>query len=253
MKNSLRRLLYISREFGFDPIKLLSALRGLIWFTVNLTRYYSRSHDYSIQIQPVFSDKNAYSGSANGHYFWQDLICAKWIFEQSPETHLDVGSRIDGFIAHLLTFMKVYQIDVRENPLAIDGFTSLVSDLTENFEESNLKFSSVSSLHSLEHFGLGRYGDAINPIGHELGLMNLSTYVSSAGFFYVSYPVGNQIVQFNAQRLLRADWAVRVLAGFEPLQYVNIPWRGTPKFGHGSPKHSEFEAGSAVLIKFKKI
>jgi len=253
MKNSLRRLLYISREFGFDPIKLFFALRGLIWFTVDLTRYYSQSRDHSIQIQPIFSDKNAYSGSANGHYFWQDLICARWIFEQSPETHLDVGSRIDGFIAHLLTFMKVYQIDVRENPLRIDGFTSLVSDLTENFEESNTKFSSVSSLHSLEHFGLGRYGDAINPVGHELGLTNLSTYVSPGGFFYVSYPVGNQIVQFNAQRLLHADWAVRVLAGFEPLEYVNIPWKGMPKFGHGTPKHTEFDEGSAVLIKFKKI
>lgn len=253
MKNILRRLLYISREFGFDPIRFSNAIRGLRWFISDFAKYLLKARNQSIQVQPVFSDKKAFSGSADGHYFWQDLICAKWIFEESPESHLDVGSRVDGFIGHLLTFMKVSQIDVRENQLQIEGFNSVVADLTKNFKESEEKFPSVSSLHSLEHFGLGRYGDSISPMGHEVGLLNLSTYVSPGGYLYISHPVGNDVVQFNSQRLLHSDWAIALLKGFEPIQYANIPWKGNPKIGYGYPNVNEFEDGSAILLKLKKL
>ena len=253
MNSYIRRILYIFREFGFDPLKTLSAIKGIGWFTHDFYHFKVIAKDSKIQVLPVFSDKNASSGSADGHYFWQDLICAKWIFEDSPEIHLDVGSRIDGFIAHLLTFMKVHQIDVRANPIQIEGLTTFVADLTQNFKESDVKYSSVSSLHSLEHFGLGRYGDELNPIGHEKGLINLASFVCHGGFLYVSYPVGDGLVQFNSQRLLPADWAVNHLTGFEPIQYVNIPWKGVPIFGNGRPADEEFGVGSAILLKLKKI
>ena len=32
---------------------------------------------------------------------------------------------------------------------------------------------SLSCLHALEHFGLGRYGDPINPEGNIIGLENM--------------------------------------------------------------------------------
>jgi hypothetical protein len=253
MNTLLRRMLYTSREFGLDPKKTFSALAGLWWFTADLLKYKSTSKENRLQILPVFSDKHASSGNADGHYFWQDLICAKWIFEDSPGNHLDVGSRIDGFIAHLLTFMNVHQIDVRMNPTQIEGLTTVVADLTRNFQESKVKYSSVSSLHSLEHFGLGRYGDTLNPVGHELGLINLSSFVSSGGFLYVSYPVGDGVVQFNSQRLLPADWATKILKDFSLLQFVAIPWRGIPVFHKGYPHQNLFPKGSAILMKLMRI
>ncbi|HWF86113.1 MAG TPA: hypothetical protein VG222_14745 [Vicinamibacterales bacterium] len=48
-----------------------------------------------------------------GHYFHQDLWVAKRIYAARPAAHVDIGSRIDGFVAHLLTFMPVTVIDVR--------------------------------------------------------------------------------------------------------------------------------------------
>ncbi len=253
MNTLLRRILYTSREFGLDPKKTFSALAGLHWFTADLLKYKSSSKESKLQLLPVFSDKYASSGTADGHYFWQDLICARWIFEDSPGLHLDVGSRIDGFIAHLLTFMNVHQIDVRMNPTQIEGLTTVVADLTQDFHESKVKYPSVSSLHSLEHFGLGRYGDALNPIGHELGLINLSSFVASGGFLYVSYPVGDGVIQFNSQRLLPADWATNILNGFSLIQFVVIPWRGIPVFHKGYPDQNFFPKGSAILMKLMRI
>jgi hypothetical protein len=53
----------------------------------------------------------------------------------------------------------------------------------------------------LEHFGLGRYGDPIDPKGYETGLHNIAKILRSGGVFYLSVPVGNERVEFNAHRV----------------------------------------------------
>lgn len=51
-------------------------------------------------LYPCIYDKDENAGSL-GHYFWQDLWASTLITENNPEIHYDIGSRIDGFIAHL--------------------------------------------------------------------------------------------------------------------------------------------------------
>jgi hypothetical protein len=57
---------------------------------------------------------------------------------------------------------------------------------------------SLSCLHALEHFGLGRYGDPVNPNGYRQGLENLATLLRPGGTFYLSIPIGYERVEFNA-------------------------------------------------------
>jgi hypothetical protein len=118
------------------------------------------------------------AGSARGHYFWQDLITARWIYESRPSNHLDIGSRIDGFVAHLLTFMEVDILDVRPMETIVPGLRSTLGNAQQPLSELARKYHSVSSLHSIEHFGLGRYGDPIDPDGHMHGLINISETVA---------------------------------------------------------------------------
>jgi hypothetical protein len=56
------------------------------------------------------------AGVAKGHYFHQDLLVAKYIFEAKPERHIDVGSRVDGFVAHVASFREIEVLDVRPLP-----------------------------------------------------------------------------------------------------------------------------------------
>ena len=44
---------------------------------------------------------------------------AQKIFEARPLRHVDVGSRIDGFIAHVASFRVVEEIDIRPSPMQI--------------------------------------------------------------------------------------------------------------------------------------
>ena len=249
----MRRLLYTLRDFGLDPIKSILALRELVWFIPSYFRFRRLFSGNNLVLAPTLHDRRDSSGSSDGHYFWQDLICARWIFEDSPKNHLDIGSRIDGFIAHLLSFRDVDVIDIRRPETSVPGLNTIVADAQLPLASISSKYSSVSSLHSLEHFGLGRYGDKLDPYGHQQGLLNIANLVEPRGFLYVSYPLGNDEVQFNAQRLLRPNWAPAMLTEFNVIQAVVIPWRGEPEYIENVDDTSKFNTGSCILFKLQRM
>ncbi len=107
-------------------------------------------------------------------YFWQDLWGAGHIISDGVKEHYDIGSRLDGFIAHLLAAgIDVHMIDVRPFPGKVDHLHTVVADATmmDNIADDSL--GSLSALCSLEHFGLGRYGD---PVDSEACFNALSRY-----------------------------------------------------------------------------
>lgn len=207
----------------------------------------------SLQCSIVLGDDKNASSSANGHYFWQDLFCAKWIYQRQPSNHLDVGSRIDGFIANLLTFMEVTVLDVRETTAKIPGLKFIVGNAQEPMSTLEGRFESVSSLHSIEHFGLGRYGDPLDTAGHLKGIINISKCVQLYGHLYVSFPIGRPRVEFNAQRIIHPKWAEEVLEDFELEECLIIPWVGEPRLAHSTSSVDINVEGQAILYRFKKM
>jgi hypothetical protein len=111
----------------------------------------------------MLTDRYASAGAASGHYFHQDLWAARKIHERGPDKHLDIGSRIDGFVAHVLTFMPLTIVDIRSMKSDIQGLTFLQDDATTLSKLPSNSVQSLSSLHVAEHFGLGRYSDPIDP------------------------------------------------------------------------------------------
>jgi hypothetical protein len=106
----------------------------------------------------VLGDFSDSVGVVSRHYFHQDLVVAGYIFASNSERHIDVGSRVDGFVAHVASFRVIEVIDVRPLPVTthsnIQFFKAdLMHDVGSELTDS------LSCLHALEHFGLGRYGD----------------------------------------------------------------------------------------------
>jgi cyclopropane fatty-acyl-phospholipid synthase-like methyltransferase len=91
---------------------------------------------------------------------------ARWVYENRPIRHLDIGSRTDGFIAHVAVFREVEMLDIRDIQSNVKNIVFNLEDLMQLPEELVGRFDSVSSLHAIEHFGLGRYGDPIDANGH---------------------------------------------------------------------------------------
>ena len=49
---------------------------------------------------PVLDERSKPAGSACGHYFHQDLLVAQKVYCRQPQRHIDVGSRVDGFVEY---------------------------------------------------------------------------------------------------------------------------------------------------------
>jgi SAM-dependent methyltransferase len=153
------------------------------------------------KIHPCFQEKNQESGVLAEHYFYQDLYIAQQVFQNNPMRHVDIGSRIDGFVAHVASFREIEVLDVRDFHLSIPNIRFTRANLaTKDFYLVDY-CDSLSCLHSLEHFGLGRYGDPVDYNGHLIGWENMFRMLKKGGKFYFSVPIGNQRLEFNAHRV----------------------------------------------------
>ena len=177
-----------------------------------------------MRVLPILSDVKTQSGKVKRHYFHQDLWAARRIYEEKPAKHIDVGSRVDGFVAHLLTFMDVTVIDIRSFKSKIKGLTFHQADMMEHDPGHNrILVESVSCLHALEHFGLGRYGDPVCLNGWEKGLRNLAALVAPGGRLYLSVPIGPQVIEFNAQRIFKPETIITAAAKLD-LQLIEFSY-----------------------------
>lgn len=126
--------------------------------------------------------------------------------------HYDIGSCIDGFIAQLLSAgTKVTMLDIRPLSIKIPGLDFIHTDATMLGEITDGSIESISSLHAIEHFGLGRYGDHIDPNAWEKALKSIQRKIKG-GTFYLSVPVGYEnVVCFNAHRIFRPSTIISTL------------------------------------------
>jgi hypothetical protein len=203
LKNLIRRLAFILFGLGLD-LRRIKDLRHFPKYIYQRSKYKKLGGEIS-HYYPILSEYDVQAGSARGHYFHQDLLVASFIYNKNPSKHIDVGSRVDGFVAHVAAFRKIELIDVRYlNDTGHENISFIRADLMDtSFAKSNSCLSdSISCLHAIEHFGLGRYGDPLDPNGHIKGFNNILTMLADKGTLYISFPIGksNQ-TYFNAHRV----------------------------------------------------
>ncbi len=194
----------IFRNAGIHPRRLAAAICGWRRYMKERSEYRNAPNDgswpWSNEL-PMLTEWQETSGSL-GTYFFQDQLVARWIYESSPLRHVDVGSRLDGFIGNLSVFREVEVIDIRPQPTDVPNVRFHQLDLMAELPEPWISCTdSLSCLHTIEHFGLGRYGDPIDPDGHLKGLNQLKRMIKQGGMLYLSTPIGPQRVEFNAHRV----------------------------------------------------
>ena len=199
----------LSAQFGIDPRAALRSLRGLPRYVRDLFHFRS-NYSGRLELMPCLHDWYEEGGTTKSEYFWQDLLVARMIFGAKPEKHVDIGSRMDGFVAHVASFREIEVFDIRPITTQIPGVIFKQANLMMPTKEIGNYCDSLSCLHVLEHFGLGRYGDPIDPKGYERGLVNMANLLKKNGVFYLSVPIGIDRVEFNANHV------------FDPRVIVNL-------------------------------
>jgi len=231
--------------FGFDPVRSWYGCWGLPRFVSDYVRFRralgSQRAAWPVAMSaPCLIDRLRPSGETRGHYFLQDLFVARRVFERCPRNHVDVGSRVDGFIAHVAAFREVTVLDIRPPAVQASNIRFLRQDVT-NLPESSLGIAdSVSCLHALEHFGLGRYGDRLDPDGYLDGLRGLQQLLIPGGILYLSIPIGRQRIEFNGHRVFAVKTVLdKVSEGFELLDLSYIDDLGVLHERVGIPSPDE--------------
>lgn len=214
-KNLARTIAAPLMMLGIDP-RQFASIRHLPRYLTQYRQFRNLggkiTHRY-----PILSDYQEQAGSARGHYFHQDLLVASFINQCNPTRHIDIGSRIDGFVAHVASFRPIEVLDVRElKECGHANIRFLRADLMDPMTAPDEIADSISCLHAIEHFGLGRYTDPLDPNGHFKGFQNILRMLKPGGTLYISFPIGlENEIHFNAHRV------------FHPKDILNWPTGGT--------------------------
>lgn len=149
----------------------------------------------------------------DAHYLYQAVWATRGICTAAPTRHVDVGSEI-AFVALLAQRLKVTFIDIRPLEAVIPGLRCQAGSLLDlPFPDRSV--TSLSSLHVIEHVGLGRYGDRLDPEGSRKAAKELARVLAPRGDLYVSLPVGRPRTCFNAHRIHHPEHVVELFPDLE--------------------------------------
>lgn len=137
------------------------------------------------------------------HYFYQAAWLARRLQDSRPTLHVDVGSSV--MMVNVLTAsLKMVFVDYRPLRVQLSNLCSIAGNVLQlPFRDESIK--SLSCLHVIEHIGLGRYGDSLNPDGSQAAAAELLRVLRPGGRLFLSVPVGRERVCFNAHRVFEPE------------------------------------------------
>jgi SAM-dependent methyltransferase len=142
------------------------------------------------------------TGAHNESYVnYECQFAAHHIDRLKPKKVLDIGS-YRNFIMGMLAYSKITTLDVRERKACMANEEVLTSNATQIAAPDNT-FDAVVSLCSLEHFGLGRYGDNFDLEGDKKGFKEMVRLLKPGGSLILTTLMtnGNPMIAFNAHRI----------------------------------------------------
>lgn len=155
------------------------------------------------------------------HYIYHTAWAARKVQEINAKEHVDISSSLY-FSGIISAFKPVHFYDFRPAKLNLSNLISGGENLTKlSFPDDSIR--SLSCMHTVEHVGLGRYGDEINPEGDVQASKELGRVVEKGGNLIFVVPVGKPRIQFNAHRIYSYDMVSEMFPDFEIKEFSLIP------------------------------
>ena len=175
-------------------------------------RFKNQAKDFYPQIK----DKTIKTGF-DTHYVYHTSWAARKVREINPEFHTDISSSLY-FSGLVSAFIPVKFYDYRPADLKLSNLESFAGDLMKLPFDNN-SVNSLSCMHTIEHIGLGRYGDPIDPVGDLKAALELKRVLAKDGSLLFVTPVGKPKIEFNAHRIYSYEMIMEM---FESLKLVEF-------------------------------
>lgn len=207
--------------------RLLSSLGvGL----VRANRHPAGSYRDFLRNLKVFKKTNKRNFIIVGEFFYDagdhpknfvDFECqfaAMHLARLKPASILDVGS-YRWFLLGLLSGYRVDTLDVRAVESELQNEKVIVSD-AKKLCIADGSYAVVTSLCAIEHFGLGRYGDAIDQDADLTAIREMIRVLEPGGhlIFSTTYTSGKPLLIFNGHRIYNIEMIHNMLNGLELIE-----------------------------------
>lgn len=244
MRNTYFLLKTIGNFFKFQPFFLIRQIKWFFNQLKNLNKLGKNEQFKTVEYFPCLFDNLSYT-PLEPTYFFQDSWAAKHIFDMKPSHHYDIGSSAKT-IGILSQFTPITMIDIRPIELELPNlFFKKGSILELPFKDNSIE--TLSSLCVVEHIGLGRYGDHLDPFGSEKAIKELKRVLKVGGVILFSVPVDSENkIYFNAHRAFTRDYILELFDGFEVLD---------EKYHYGTKMYDNYDETKCFgtgLYKLKK-
>ena len=186
------------------------------------------------------------------HYTYHPAWAARILAQVKPEIHIDISSSLF-FCTIVSAFVPVKFYEYRSTNLNLDNLSSRSANLLHlPFEDESIE--SLSCMHVIEHIGLGRYGDPIDPDGDLKAIFELKRVLAVRGSLIFVVPMGKPKIMFNAHRIYSYDQIVDYFAELK-LKEFSLITEDNKKGGllrHSTKEMADQEVYGCGCFWFKK-
>jgi hypothetical protein len=244
------------RKFMNKLAYIISNLSGMPKFLYDYVHVRGRlKKRFSIGIKswlPILTDSKGVM-AYDSHYVYHSAWALRMLEKYNIQNHVDISSSLM-FCAMASANIKISHYDFRIPSIELSNLTVGKQNLTKlTFE--NCSIDSLSCMHVIEHIGLGRYGDPLNPDGDLEAANELARVLSKGGLLFLVVPVGkDSVVRFNAHRIYSYEAVLEMFEtlSLESFSFVNddgTPPRLTMNASKASTVSSNYGCGCFIFRK----
>lgn len=211
-----------ARQVVVSLVRLPAFFNSLLTFQKLTNETRNRRH-FVINMQdllPCLDDNTSQTGF-DPHYLYHISWACRCVKALNPAKHVDISSHVY-FASTLSAFIPVDFYDYRPSPIKLSNLVSGAADLLElPFADNSIE--SLSCMHVVEHIGLGRYGDPLDPEGDLKAVAELKRVLAPGGSLLFVVPVGRSRLMFNGHRIYSFAQIESMFAGLELKECALIP------------------------------
>ncbi|MCK4918254.1 MAG: DUF268 domain-containing protein [Candidatus Pacebacteria bacterium] len=188
--------IFINEYFKFKKMSLKEKRFPLLW-----------KNKY-----PCLDDKSS-STKFDAHYIYHPAWATRILKKTNPKKHIDISSTLH-FCSIISAFIPVEFYDFRPAQLNLSNLISKKANATSlPFPDNSI--GSLSCMHTIEHIGLGRYGDELNPNGDLEAISELKRILAKEGNLLFVTPIGKPKIMFNAHRIYSYNQIIEYFKDFK--------------------------------------